>query len=298
MANVCAPKKILPGWHLIGVLAVVSLLGGAGCSASDEGSIGSLSQGLICKPGGNSVGMCQCNPGAAGGDLTCECTDNNQCNWHDFDTRLVICQVPTGGTIGTCVDCLAFAAGTRPEGCACNATTDCAGGLACNGRTCQVPRSRGEFCLFDADCGSDGFGAMTCDKTMHLCGRQLSDFYCNFSDDCLAGGKGCIRGVCASGGEGANCWKDADCSGGTVCSTAQLICMYPLFNGDYCVRNQECQAGVCNSVLYQCGVGDDGTWCSTANPGGANFDCAPGFTCLDCGDGARQCRPNGATTCI
>lgn len=216
------------------------------------------------------------------------CTDNSDCDAFDNDTRLIICDVPAGAMAGTCIDCLA--ASPRPVGCTCDTDGDCATGLRCSGgRTCQAPRARGEFCLFDADCGSDMVGAMRCLPTKSYCGPGPDGYFCDFDDDCVSNNCNGL-GVCASGAAGDDCVDDTSCKGTTICSFVTYKCVEPQADGANCTRNKECQ-NQCNSFSGQCQLGSEGVACTTMNPGG---DCSAGLLCTDCGGGAFTCRPMGS----
>ena len=271
-----------------GLLVALSLglgwgLGGAtGCSAdpsslgaADEPPLGLLRQGL-------------CSPGDTGGDFGCGCTLNSQCNGFDDDARLIVCDVPAGGSVGKCLDCTATAA--RPIGCACIADSDCATGSKCNGRTCQKLRDRGEFCVRDSDCGGDLAGPMNCLPTKSWCGPLPDGYYCDFQTDCLSGT--CRAGSCTSGAAGSPCSLDTDCKGGLVCLTLPGLCGDKQADGLACKRNAECQ-NQCNSFSGLCTLGKAGTLCTLANPDG---DCATGLSCVDCA-GSFTCRPTG-TPCM
>lgn len=233
-----------------------------------------------------------CNAGNAGGDLTCACTDNPQCNNFDDDTRLIICNVPTGGTVGTCYDCAALASG-RPVGCYCSADADCATGSKCNGRTCQVLSARGEFCTRDTDCAADAMGATRCLPTKHWCGPLADTYPCDFGTDCTSGICSGL-GVCTSGVMGTGCTKDSECATGTICYTLTATCVAPQPDGGYCLRNAECVNNQCNSFTGVCLIGTEGIPCTiTGNAAGANGDCQSPLLCTDCG-GSYNCRPTGS----
>jgi hypothetical protein len=252
-----------------GPAALLVLLTSAGCGAVPEGAAGPVG----ARPQAVPIG------GA--------CTDNTQCDAFDEDARLIICDVPAGMMAGTCVDCVAAA--TRPVGCACEIDGDCAAGTFCNGRTCQTKRTRGEFCLFDIDCGSDMSGAMRCLPTKSYCGPAVDGFFCDFDDDCLSNNCNDL-GVCSSGAMGDDCAKDEDCKGTTICSFVTFKCVEPQADGTNCTRNKECQTR-CNSFSGQCQDGTEGVACTSMNPDG---DCAMGLLCTDCGGGAFTCRPMGS----
>ncbi|MCS6914201.1 MAG: hypothetical protein RMK29_12875 [Myxococcales bacterium] len=255
-----------------GVL-VLLYLGGCSPAPGEEGA-------------GQALHMCL--PGNGGGDLGCACTDNPQCFGFDEDTRLIICDVPAGAMVGACLDCLSVA--QRPVGCACSSDMDCAMGLRCNGRTCQSLRARGEFCLFDADCGSDMMGPLRCLPTKSYCGPGPDGYFCDFDDDCLS--NNCNdAGICSSGAVGDDCFADADCKGGTVCSFVTYKCINPQPDGAPCTRNRECQ-NQCNSFSGVCLLGTEGQRCTTMNSEGPDADCMMGLVCVDCG-GPRTCRPAG-----
>lgn len=270
--------RILKLLALLPVLVALGggVLSGVGCGADpDAGSfepLGLLRQGL-------------CMAGDAGGDFGCACTLNSQCTGFDDDARLIVCDVPTGGSVGKCLDCTATA--LRPVGCACRADTDCAAGTKCNGRTCQKLRDRGEFCVRDTDCGGDLAGPMTCLPTKSWCGPLADGYYCDFQSDCLSGT--CRAGVCTSGGAGSPCAADGDCKSPNVCLTLSGICGGKQPDGKTCKRNAECE-NQCNSFSGLCTLGVSGTLCTPANPDG---DCAAGLSCTECA-GTYTCRTTGS----
>ncbi len=260
------------------VALVAAGAAGAGCGADPAGgdpafdpALGLLRQGL-------------CSPGDTGGDFGCGCTLNSQCSGFDDDARLIVCDVPAGGSVGKCLDCTATAA--RPIGCACSFDTDCAAGSKCNGRTCQKLRDRGEFCVRDSDCGADLSGPMNCLPTKSWCGPLADGYYCDFQSDCLSGT--CRAGSCTSGAAGSPCSLDADCKSGLVCLTLPGLCGDKQADGVACKRNAECQ-NQCNSFSGLCTLGMAGTLCTLSNPDG---DCATGLSCTDCA-GSFTCRPTG-----
>lgn len=258
---------------------VLLLVQGAGCSAQVDTPSASHRQAL-----------CTANNG--GGDLNCPCTDNDQCNGADNDTRNVICNVADGAMVGACFDCLAL--GGRPVGCVCDADTDCASPAKCNGRTCQTLRARGEFCLFDSDCGSDAMGAMTCLPTKHFCGPLDIDYFCDFSSDCLSGLCSGL-GVCTAGVSNTGCTRDKDCTAPNLCSSITAQCVPPAVDGTACRRNAECQGGHCNSFSGLCQPGDEGTPCTqTLNAAGPDGDCATNQFCTNCANNGFTCRPSAS----
>lgn len=226
-----------------------------------------------------------CLPGDGGGSPGCACSLNAQCAGHDEDTRLVVCDVPPGAMLGKCLSCTATST-MRPVGCACTTNSECATGLACNGRTCQALRSRGEYCFRDSDCGSDPLGTLRCLPTKSWCGPLEGDFYCDFNSDCLSGR--CVAGACTPGGVEGPCMMDSDCKMGLLCSKIYSRCMEKQPDGKPCARNVECQ-NQCNSVSGICLLGKNGVLCSMSNPDG---DCQTGFSCTDCG-GTYTCRVPG-----
>jgi len=259
--------------------------GQGGCGAAEgppllefiEAPTASLRQGL-------------CNPGDSGGDLGCGCTLNSQCNRFDDDTRLIVCDVPMGKSAGSCIDCLAKPAGARPIGCACTAKSDCATGLACNGRTCQLLRQRGEYCFRDSDCGSDANGSMICLPTKSWCGPLEGGNYCDFNSDCLSGR--CVSGLCTPGGAAAPCTSDSDCTAPLLCHAVLGKCLDQQPDGEPCSRNAECK-NQCNSFSGSCMLGKNGVICTpTNNPDGPHGDCMPGLECTNCG-GSYTCRMPG-----
>jgi hypothetical protein len=257
------------GWLLGLVLVALS------CGAPE--ATDSLRQGL-------------CIAGDGGGDFGCSCTLNTQCNKFDDDTRLVVCDVPNGSSVGACLDCVAKGAGTRPVGCACSATSDCAMGLACNGRTCQPLRERGEYCFRDSDCGSDMKGAMGCLPTKSWCGPLDGGYYCDFHSDCLSGR--CLAGLCTPGIAGGPCASDGDCAAPMVCHSIYKECRDKQADGTICGRNIECQ-NQCNSFSGLCTLGKSGIICTvTGNAEGPDADCQSGLKCTDC-DGSFTCRMPG-----
>lgn len=265
--------------RILKVMVLVALGGGVlsgfGCGADPDAGglepLGLLRQGL-------------CMSGDAGGDFGCACTLNSQCTGFDDDARLIVCDVPMGGSVGKCLDCTATA--QRPVGCACSADTDCAAGTKCNGRTCQKLRDRGEFCVRDTDCGGDLAGPMTCLPTKSWCGPLADGYYCDFQSDCLSGT--CRAGVCTSGGAGAPCAADGDCKSPYVCLTLAGTCGDKQPDGKACKRNAECE-NQCNSFSGLCTLGASGTLCTPANPDG---DCATGLSCTECA-GTYTCRTTG-----
>lgn len=261
--------------RLSALLAALVLTAGCGADVPDvpgaPGEIGRLSQAL-------------CQPMNAGGDIGCGCTLNSQCTGFDDDTRLLVCDVASGMSAGTCLDCTAATA--RPVGCACAADTDCATGSVCNGRTCQALRARGEFCVRTSDCGSDIKGALRCLPTKSWCGPLEDEYPCDFNSDCLSGV--CTLGICASGATGARCGSDDACAAPLVCSGVTGTCAEKQPDGKPCTRNAECQTR-CNSFSGLCSPGLSGTVCTPGNPDG---DCDPAFECTDCG-GAYTCRAPG-----
>jgi len=261
---------------LVGVVALSAALLGGGCGATDGLPTASLQQGL-------------CTAGDGGGDLGCGCTLNSQCNSFDNDTRLIVCDVPTGGTVGVCLDCTAKGAGMRPVGCACSADGDCSTGLKCNGRTCQPLRQRGEYCIRDTDCGSDMLGSMTCLPTKSWCGPLEGGRYCDFNTDCISGH--CTLGYCTPGGGGAFCATDADCASPRVCSSITGLCIDKQADGARCSRTVEC-VNQCNSFSGICLLGGNGVICTLSNPDGVDADCTTGYKCTDCG-GSYTCRVPG-----
>jgi hypothetical protein len=262
------------------LLLVIAFSSFPGCGADDfgDGVFGHRQQKL-------------CMSGDSGGDFGCGCTLNSQCNQFDDDTRLVVCDVPDGGTVGACTDCVAKAAGMRPVGCACGATADCATGLSCNGRTCQPLRQRGEYCFRDSDCGSDSEGAMRCLGTKSWCGPLDGGNYCDFQSDCLSGK--CESGLCTPGVAGGPCATDADCAAPLVCSSIFKECRDKQADGVPCGRSVECQ-NQCNSFSGLCTDGHSGVICTqTGNADGPDGDCDTGLACTDCGGGAFTCRVLG-----
>lgn len=260
---------------LLGVVASGvggGVLGSSGCGA-DVDRVASRSQGL-------------CLPGDMGGDVGCGCTLNSQCTRFDEDTRLIVCDVPEGAAAGTCTDCLALGSGKRVVGCACASDTDCATGLACNGRTCQLKRARGEYCFRDSDCGTDMLGAMRCLPTKSWCGPLENDYYCDFNSDCISGK--CQSGLCIPGGTSTPCRSDGDCRAPLVCSTVYGTCIDKQPDGKPCTRNAECQ-NQCNSFSGVCLQGKNGVICTPSNPDG---DCESTLVCTDCG-GSYTCRAAG-----
>jgi hypothetical protein len=225
-----------------------------------------------------------CSPGDSGGDFGCGCTLNSQCTGFDDDTRLIVCDVPSGAMVGKCLDCTAVVA--RAIGCACSSDKDCVAGTRCNGRTCQKLRQRGEFCVRDTDCGADMTGLLTCLPTKSWCGPLADGYPCDFNADCLSGR--CRGGSCSSGDTGSACAVDGDCNSPLVCLTLHGQCGAKQPDGQPCQRNAECQ-NQCNSFSGQCTLGTSGTICTPKNPDG---DCAPGLSCIECG-GSYICRPTG-----
>lgn len=235
------------------------------------------------------VGMLReaiCVAGDKGGDLGCGCTLNEQCTGFDDDTRLLVCNVASGSSVGKCSDCVALPA--KPTGCACTTDTDCATGLACNGRTCQALRKRGEFCVRDTDCGTDATGSMVCLPSKNWCGPLAVGSFCDFNLDCLSGL--CSLRKCSTGESGQPCEIDRNCKAGLVCNTASGTCGDKAADGQPCRRNSECQ-NQCNSFIGTCKLGSAGTVCTESNPDG---DCASGLSCTDCGGGGRTCRVGGS----
>jgi hypothetical protein len=264
---------------------------------------------LVLGLGASALTGCDAGPGGATpiaqkrqglcapGDMTCACADNVECIGFDEDTRLIICNVPTGAMTGTCLDCTTVAA--KPVGCACKVDADCGGGAKCNGRTCQTLRARGEFCVRDSDCGSDMVGAMRCLPTKLWCGPLLDGNFCDFDDDCV-NGKCNELGLCTSGEAGDDCVDDTGCKPGLLCHSVTYKCILQksLMDGEPCLRNQEC-VNQCNSFSGRCLLGSEGEACTTThNPAGANGDCdqsvMPALLCTNCG-GAFTCRPPGST---
>lgn len=257
------------------LLAGLLLLGG--CGAPPDAALGTRRQAV-------------CNPNNSGGDLGCACTDNPQCTGFDDDTRLVICDVPSGMTVGACLNCTAVS--PRPVGCVCDSDAECQAGLRCNGRTCQSPRNRGELCRVDSDCGTDAMGAMTCLPTKHLCGPLPDDYFCDFNTDCQSGNCNGV-GVCTSGGMDVLCTRDAECAPPLVCSTINSRCIAPQADGGPCTRNAEC-VNQCNSFAGRCLEGTEGIQCTlNGNLAGPNGDCVSGLLCTDC-TGSFNCRPSGS----
>jgi hypothetical protein len=266
-------RFLLSPWRLgLLPLLLLSLIASCGVGPTDPAT-GRISQPL-CSAGGSS-----------GGDIGCGCTLNSQCSGGDNDTRLVICDVADGTSSGSCFDCPSSAA--RPIGCACSSSSDCQSGLACNGRSCQPLRTRGQFCLRDSDCGSDADGAMTCLPTKSWCGPLSASHYCDFNSDCLSGL--CRAGLCHSGAVGEDCSKDSDCTAPIVCSTVSSKCVAKQPDGTPCTRNAECQ-NQCNSFSGVCQKGGAGVLCTSKNPDG---DCASGFDCILC-SGISSCRPTAS----
>ncbi len=263
-----------PGGLGVVALGLVGIL--AGCGSPPEYGARMSQQELACLPGG-------------GGDLGCSCTLNSQCSNFDDDTRLIVCNVASGATSGSCFDCLAAAAGTRPVGCACTSDSDCDSSLKCNGRTCQPLRQRGEYCFHDSDCGSDMSGSMTCLPTKSWCGPLAGGHYCDYNTDCLSGR--CYAGLCTPGSRGAPCASDSDCTAPQVCGEIQKICISPQPDGQPCMRNVEC-INQCNSFSGVCLLGQNGVICTLMNHAGPNGDCESGLDCTDCG-GSYTCRPPG-----
>lgn len=273
-----AARSWRPAWAV--ALSLVLFAAVSGCSGQDAAA-----------PATGSRKQAVCNAGNAGGDLNCPCTDNPQCTGYDDDTRVVICNVATGATVGACFDC--NVAGARPVGCFCDADADCSAPAKCNGRTCQELRNRGDFCLFDGDCGTDATGAMTCLPTKSFCGPLDNDFFCDFASDCLSGICSSL-GVCTAGQGNAGCTKDADCTAPLICSTITGACQNPGVAGDRCTRNAECTGMPCNSFNGVCQVGDEGVQCTTTgNSAGADGDCSAGLLCTNC-SGGFNCRPSGS----
>ncbi len=236
-----------------------------------------------------SLAAMTCNPDNKGGDLGCACTLNAQCNQFDDDTRLLVCDVPSGSSVGVCLDCLAQAPKTRPIGCACTDDSDCHSGLVCNGRSCQPLRQRGEYCFHDSDCDSVMGVSMTCLPTKSWCGPLGGGTYCDFNSDCLSGR--CQAGLCSPSGPGAKCASDADCLAPQVCNQVLKHCVDPQPDGQPCARNVECQ-NQCNSFSGICLLGHNGVICTLRNSAGPNGDCEPGLLCTDCG-GSYTCRLPG-----
>lgn len=264
-------QRLLGGCGALGA-GLLAVFLGAGCGAPSElGPTGTLVQAL-------------CVPGDGGGDLGCTCSENSQCNDYDEDTRTLVCNVTGMATVGKCQDCLV--ATGRAIGCACTSDAVCATGSKCNGRTCQVLRQRGEYCLRDRDCGSDMSGAMTCLPTKSWCGPLENDYPCDFNSDCLSGK--CSAGVCSTGGVGTVCGSDRDCKSPYVCSGISGTCIDKQDDGAACTRNAECK-NQCNSFSGRCTLGDDGVRCTTANPDG---DCMTGYDCVLCG-AAYYCKAGG-----
>lgn len=259
-------------------LAWMVVVAAAGCAPSESDlPLGERRQAL-------------CNPGDMGGDLGCNCTDNAQCNNFDNDTRLIICDVPGGATVGTCLDCAALM--QRPEGCFCSVDMDCQTGLYCDVNTCQKKRNRGEFCLLDAECGTDMTGAMSCLPTKHWCGPTPDGYPCDFVTDCLS--RNCVANVCSSGGGGFLCNKDADCAPPLVCNALSGTCKDKQPDGTPCIRNQDC-VNQCNSFSGRCLQGVEGVLCTrTGNGAGADADCQTGLQCTDCMNGQSTCRMPGS----
>jgi hypothetical protein len=212
------------------------------------------------------------------------CTDNTDCDNFDDDTRLIICNVPAGMMAGVCYDCWA-AAMNRPVGCFCSADAECAAPARCNGRTCQIPRARGEFCVHDTDCaGSDALGAIVCLPTKSYCGPGADGYFCDFDTDCVNNNCNDL-GVCTSGMAGDDCTSDAKCKAPTnICYGITFKCIAPLPDGSLCTRDAECATSPCNSFSGQCMPGPAGTACTR------DGDCDMGLVCTDCGGGARTCR--------
>jgi hypothetical protein len=258
-------------WAGLWAALVMTSLGACGAGVSD-GDIATLTEAV-------------CVPGDKGGDFGCGCTLNNQCSGFDDETRLLLCDVPSGGSVGKCSDCLSLMA--RPSGCACTVDGDCATGLKCNGRTCQALRKRGEFCVRDSDCGSDATGSMTCLPSKNWCGPLPIASFCDFNLDCLSGI--CSLGRCSTGDSGQPCALDRNCKAGLICNTVAGTCGNKLADGQPCLRNTECQ-NQCNSFSGTCKLGTTGTVCTTANTDG---DCATGLSCVDCGGGVKTCRTGG-----
>ena len=270
------PRRAAFAGRLGWLLSLALGFGLLGCGVSEPAStelvpVQQLQQGL-------------CTPMDGGGDLGCGCTLNSQCKGFDDDARLLVCDVPSGATVGKCLDCTA--ATMRPVGCACSTDMECATDTKCNGRTCQKLRERGEYCVRDSDCGSDMLGAMTCLPTKSWCGPLPDDYYCDFGSDCISGV--CSLGICTSGELGTVCSSDAGCKDPLICNTVTGYCSDKLADGKPCRRNAEC-TNQCNSFSGVCTLGASGTICTTANKDG---DCAMGLTCTDCG-GSFTCRAPG-----
>lgn len=105
----------LRSWAVFWAALAMTSLGACGAGVSD-GDVATLTAAV-------------CVPGDKGGDFGCGCTLNNQCTGFDDETRLLLCDVPSGGSVGKCSDCLSLMA--RPSGCACTVDGDCATGLKC-----------------------------------------------------------------------------------------------------------------------------------------------------------------------
>lgn len=178
-------------WMTLWGTVWASSLGGCGAGKSSEADIDTLTEAV-------------CVAGDQGGDLGCGCSLNSQCTGFDDETRLLLCDVASGASVGKCTDCASVTA--RPSGCACSVDADCATGLACNGRTCQALRKRGEFCVRDSDCGSDASGSMTCLPSKNWCGPLAVGSFCDFNLDCLSGI--CSVGKCSTGESGQPCSID------------------------------------------------------------------------------------------
>lgn len=260
-------------WMTLCGSVLASSLGGCGASKSSEADIDSLTEAV-------------CVPGDQGGDLGCGCSLNSQCTGFDDETRLLLCDVAGGASLGKCTDCASLS--VRPSGCACSVDADCATGLVCNGRTCQALRKRGEFCVRDSDCGSDASGSMTCLPSKNWCGPLAVGSFCDFNLDCLSGI--CSVGKCSTGESGQPCAIDRNCKAGLVCNTVAGTCGSKLADGQPCLRNVECQ-NQCNSFSGTCKLGAVGTVCTTKNTDG---DCASGLGCVDCGGGVNTCRTGGS----
>lgn len=149
------------------------------------------------------------------------------------------CQVQDAAGNGACLP-----AGGTPRGGACTAHTECAKGMVCVESTCEP------YCATDADCDTKqcegiaigttaikdvGWCAEPCDPAALTCGDGRA---CRFV--------GTTRTAClpaGSGGDGAACKADGDCSPGMLCATDGK-CATLCTSGSTCPNGKACPAGV------------------------------------------------------
>jgi hypothetical protein len=179
--------------------------------------------------------------------------------------------------------------------CGCTSQSDCAGGQACNGTTCQPSCVDG-----GTDCSLGTYYYTYCDPTTGLCSPCTDDQQCIGSD----AGPRCLSDITANCG----CRSSTDCTSPTVCSTSSFTCIpsCAIDGGTQCI-DLVCDpsAGLCVQCLDDTQCTTDAPIC-TADVDAGNY-CVQCLTANDCPASAPLCSynscvpscvfPDGGTSC-